>query len=285
VMNIKRDTDRRFLYASSAADTGSFQQNILGEFSFLKLSPDQKKIALVRNTRSMIVIKKDYIEPFDMTYSSGDIEIATAGEKYSAPLSGAADVSFVEDMPSWSPDGKKIIFVRYVPIKTVNTLNPITIYTIAYNDGKGGVPEPLMQNPPSEYCYFPQYSPDGAFVSFVSGYALKGYFARNSSSIWLYHLKTKTLKKMNLNAAGTMNSWHVWSADGQWIVFSSKRNKNNLTSLYCAKVDSDGTDYPAVEIAFDEKYKTNLPVLIPETGETDYLKKISGFAESIWQQQ
>lgn len=42
-----------------------------------------------------------------------------------------------------------------------------------------------------------------------------------------------------------MNSWHSWSPNGKWLVFSSKK-KGAYTQLYLTHVDENGNDSPPV---------------------------------------
>jgi hypothetical protein len=42
-----------------------------------------------------------------------------------------------------------------------------------------------------------------------------------------------------------MNSWHSWSPNSRWLVFSSKAN-GPYTQLWLAHVDENGEDAPAV---------------------------------------
>jgi hypothetical protein len=42
-----------------------------------------------------------------------------------------------------------------------------------------------------------------------------------------------------------MNSWHSWSPNGRWLVFSSKNN-GKYTQLYLTHIDENGMDSPPV---------------------------------------
>ncbi len=282
VLNAKRGKDRRFIRVTTVNDNPIFKEQRFGEFSFVSISPDESKILLVVRNKSIIETKSNIIEPFDMTYTSGDIAIYDIDSGKLNLLPGASKPNIVEDMPSWSPDGKTIVFSRYKPYQKTNNLKPVSIWLIPYNDGKGGKPKPLFKKAPSDYCYFPRFSPDGKFISFVVSDAKKGYFARNTSTIWLYNIEDKTVKEMELNQKGTMNSWHSWSTDGKWLIFSSKRGNNNLTGLFIARVYDDGKSAPAVKIVSPDKYKVNLPFVLPEEENIKSGENISNFIEFIY---
>ena len=260
--NSRLGTDRRLFAATIAGGGLDSAQAKIGEFSFVSLSPDGKTIAAAIRTRSAIEVKKSNIEPFDMSYSAGDIALIDAGSLAFQLLEGACEPRVVEDMPSWSPDGASLVFVRYAPAAAPSALNPMSICTIEIAVGRGGEPKPLLSDPPSKYCYFPRYSPDGKWISFVAADASRSYFARRSSDIWLYERSTGRLRMLESNLEGAMDSWHSWSSDGKWLVFSSNRDPSGLTALYLTRIEADGKAHPPVKIASDPLWKVNLPMTV-----------------------
>jgi tetratricopeptide (TPR) repeat protein len=50
---------------------------------------------------------------------------------------------------------------------------------------------------------------------------------------------------MRCNFSDKMNSWHSWSPNGKWLVFSSKVG-GPFTQLWLTHIDSEGNDTPAV---------------------------------------
>jgi len=58
-----------------------------------------------------------------------------------------------------------------------------------------------------------------------------------------------------------MNSWHSWSPNGRWLVFSSKA-RSPYTQMYLTHIDADGNDSPAILI--DNATAANRAVNIPE---------------------
>jgi tetratricopeptide (TPR) repeat protein len=61
-----------------------------------------------------------------------------------------------------------------------------------------------------------------------------------------------------------MNSWHSWSPNSKWLVFSSK-NKGPYTQLYLTHIDETGNDSPPVfieNLTFSSK-AANIPEFVP----------------------
>ena len=282
--NARVDTDRRLVTAvagSGGADPLPSQAKP-GEFSFLAYSPDGKTLALVTRTVSAIRLNTDAIEPFDMIYTSGDISLFDLASGRASVLPGASSDEFVEDMPSWSPDGRSLVFVRYSPVPLGKEQTSMSLYTIDVNDGRGGIPRPLLASPPSDFCYFPHWSPDGKWISFVTGDARDGFFARQSSNIWLYSTADGRLVKAAFDLPDGMESWHGWSGDSKWLVFSSKRDGSSMTALYISRIRDDGKAAQPFKLGDDVEYKCNLPSFAPPGAEgaaatlSGYLRKAFG---------
>lgn len=279
-LNARRGRDRRLITSSAGDDRRPFSAQRLGEFSFMSISPDAKTLALVARTQSIIKLRSTFIEPFDMVYTAGDICLLEAGATDLRVLPGASDPDFVEDSPSWSADGDTLVFSRYRPSPGAVRLNPVGLYTIAVNSGRGGIAKRLLERPPSEYCFFPNFSPDGKWISFVSADASGSYFARRSSDIWLFSTVTGKAHRLECNVPDAMDSWHAWSSDSKWLVFSSNRDADGLTSLYLSRIESDGKAMPPVRITLDSKMKANLPVMIPPTDRKQI--DVSGFLKQVF---
>ena len=58
-----------------------------------------------------------------------------------------------------------------------------------------------------------------------------------------------------------MNSWHSFSPNGRWLVFSSK-SRSPYTQMFLTHLDEDGNDSPAILI--DNSTAANRAVNIPE---------------------
>ncbi len=195
----------------------------------------------------------------------------TTGERH--PLPGADDPRFVQADGVWSPDGKYIVFARaearepYPPGKEMagNANDPrelqikYDLYRVPFNGGRGGVAEPLAgasQNGMSNS--FPKVSPDGKWIVFVQ--CRNGQLMRPDSELYIVPAAGGTARRLNANAA-PMNSWHSWSPNSRWLVFSSKR-AGPYTRMYLTHIDEQGNDSPAILV--DDATAANRAVNIPE---------------------
>jgi len=194
-------------------------------------------------------------------------------------LPGADDPKYVQSNPVWSPDGKEILFAREEAydlrftkrqgraLLTRDECREFTkdgkpfkydIYRIPFNEGKGGKAEPLKgASGDGKSNFFPKYSPDGKWIVFCKA---ENYMLLQPDSR-LYIIPAEggepRLLKANLNQ---MNSWHSWSPNSRWLVFSSKEH-GAYTQLWLTHIDENGESTPPVvlENFTEEDRAANIP--------------------------
>jgi len=179
-------------------------------------------------------------------------------------LPGADDPKLVQSNPTWSPDGKYIVFAATQAYQLKRAggdrsvlLSPeecseflkdgkpfkFDLYRIPFNDGQGGKAEPIagasfngMSN------YFAKFSPDGKWIVFCKA---KNYMLLQPDSE-MYIIPAEGGEPRRLRANTTrMNSWHSFSPNGKWLVFSGKPD-SAYTQLFLTHIDEQGESTPPV---------------------------------------
>jgi tetratricopeptide (TPR) repeat protein len=203
------------------------------------------------------------------------------------PLAGADDPQFVQMGAVWSPDGRYLVFARAqatdpnppgVPLaKFAGDPSELQIrydlYRVPFRDGEGGSPEPVTgasRNGMSNT--FPKVSPDGQWIVFVQ--CRNGELMRPDSQLYIVPAAGGPARRMRCNTP-LMNSWHSFSPNGRWLVFSSKA-RSPYTQMYLTHIDADGNDSPPILI--DNSTAANRAVNIPEfvNVSPDGLRQIGG---------
>ena len=160
-----------------------------------------------------------------------------------------------ENFPSWSPDGKSLYFLtapeafedfesRYYGMYS---LCRISYDKISNTWGEVDTVFDAMKEAKS--ITFPRVSPDGKYLLFcLIDY---GYFSINhmESDLYLMDLETREYYKPDINSS-VNDSYHAWSQNGRWMVFSSKR----LNHLYSVPHFS----------YFDTKGNFHKPFILPQ---------------------
>lgn len=189
------------------------------------------------------------------------------------PLPGADDPNFVQTDGIWSQDGKYIVFARAEAKpprekgqgSAIRANDPnetqiqYDLYRIPFNGGKGGTPERIegaSQNGMSNT--FPRITPDGRWIVYVACH--NGQLMRPDSQLYIVPFAGGVARRMRANQK-LMNSWHSFSPNGRWMVFSSKA-RSYFTQMYLTHIDADGNDSPAILI--DNATAANRAVNLPE---------------------
>ncbi len=238
-----------------------------GELTFgllSRVSPTGRYVISTVKDRSVFVAMPDLMISQLFFPIKGILVVYDRETHTFAPLPGADDPQYVQTNAVWSHDGKYIVFARTkayhsqrleqqnsalvdekdVPEFTVEK-QPFRydLYRIPFNDGKGGTPEPLrgasgdgMSN------YFPKFSPDGKWIVFCKA---KSYMLlQPDSDLYIIPAEGGSARRLRYNTA-RMNSWHSWSSNSRWLVFSSKVN-GPYTQLFLSHIDENGNDTPPV---------------------------------------
>jgi len=196
-------------------------------------------------------------------------------------LPGADDPKYVHCDGVWSPDGETIVFARgeakdaYIkgkeraayPNDPAETPMRYDLYRMPFDGGRGGEAVPIegaSNNGMSNT--FAKVSPDGKYIVFVK--CKNGQLMRPDGRLWIVPMEGGQAREMECNTA-LMNSWHSFSPNGRWMVFSSKVN-TPYTQMLLTHLDEEGRSSPPILIpnATAANRAVNIPefVIIPYEG-------------------
>ena len=233
-----------------------------------QISPDGRYVVSTVKDKSVFVPKPDLAFSQLFFPIKGILCVYDRQTGTFAALPGADDPAYVQSNPTWSPDGKFLVFARSKAYRLKANqdarkilLSPedcaefleggrtflFDLYRVPFNGGQGGVAEPIAgasHNGMSNY--FARYSPDGKWIVFCR--ARSYMLLQPDSELYIIPAEGGTARRLECNT-GRMNSWHSFSPNGKWLVFSSKAN-SDYTQLFLTHIDESGTSSPAIELAF-----------------------------------
>ncbi len=249
---------------------------------FGRMSPTGDYVVATVNELSLALLTNDYrfSQVFFPTY--GILAHYSVAEKKFRPLPGADDYDYVQANPDWSPDEQHIVFARALTKNQVHdditdvspkkkdediyALNKryniqFDLYRIPFNNGLGGTPVPLVGASSNNMSnYFPRHSPDGKWIVFTQ--SKTGIMLQPDSQLYIVPAIGGTARRMQCNRE-LFNSWHSWSPNSRWLLFSSKVN-TPFTEIFLTYVDEKGNDHPPVLLSrfSDPDYAANVPEFV-----------------------
>lgn len=160
----------------------------------------------------------------------------------------------LETFPAWSADGKSLYYSSAsVPQMTKEEMAKyrMTNYKdIKYNILKRDFDEKTSTFGPVDTVYnaakeglsatFARESPDGRFLLFTVGEYGTFHNFHHDADLYILDRQTGMVSPLaDVNSDDT-ESYHNWSSNGRWIIFSSRRENGSFTRLYLAHFDKNG---------------------------------------------
>lgn len=176
----------------------------------------------------------------------------------------------METFPCWSPDGKMLYFCSAATpfIKQINDSLPkqkadsisamwyvgnwdslfydIKRMTFDENTRTFGEPEMVVNASAQHHSLsVPRISPDGRYLLYTQGDYGQFHIWHKSSDLWVKDLQNDTCYALKEANSDDVDSYHTWSSNGRWIVFSSRRMDGSYTRPHIAYFDKQGHAHKA----------------------------------------
>ena len=160
----------------------------------------------------------------------------------------------LEIFPFWAPDGKTLYFcsAHFEYENDTVDLSEITmrakevkynIYRMAFDPAaKTFGPRELVFDAAAEgkSATLPRISPDGRWLLFTLGEWGCFHIWHRDADLWMIDLQNGEAKPMDALNSENTESYHSWSSNGRWVVFSSRRNDGVFTRPFIAHGDAQG---------------------------------------------
>lgn len=165
------------------------------------------------------------------------------------------DTTELEVFPAWAPDGKTLYYCSAHFEWKDSTLSKIDeiinrSQEIKYNIYRKRFDPETMTFGPRELVFaadslnksatLPRVSPDGRYLMFALAEYGVFHIWHHDADLWLLDLQTGDVRAAKEINSPDTESYHSWSSNGKWVVFSSRRDDGTYTRPFFAHIDKDG---------------------------------------------
>lgn len=255
--------------------------------------PNKNLIAFGTSSAYPFVHSKDIVRRTEVFDSLGDIIIYDIDRNVIFTDNRMSSDTTEETFPYWSADGKWLYFCQS-PNPTRDSIEndvefskkiKYNLVRIAFNEQTntfGKIDTIVDFKVTEQTASFPRLTPDGRFLVFCLSdhgtfpirhpesdlYIVDMTSSLSKDSLWTPASRNFLMKKMEHINSPFTESFHDFSSNGKWLMFSSKREDNLYSRPYFTYVDSMGTSSrpfllpqkdPAFYLTFLKSY--NVPVL------------------------
>ncbi len=178
-----------------------------------------------------------------------------------SPLTRSED-SF-ETFPTFSPDGRSLYFCSakaVSPMPQEYSKVKYSLCRIDFNpdDASFGNKVDTLYNGAGngKSVSFPRISPDGRFLVFTLQEYGNFSIWHKDADLWAMDLSTGEIHPLDAANSEDVDSYHSWSGNSRWLVFSSRRIDGLYTRPFICHIDGDG--------------QASKPFLLPQKNPLDY---------------
>ena len=189
-------------------------------------------------------VDKNRVEVYDeasdvIVYDSERHEVLTTDALFSKQQ--------FETFPTFSADGKTLYYcsakAKEMPANFKEIKYSLCAISFDPTNRKFGnkVDTLFSSSEENKSVSFPRVSPDGKYLMFtVSEY---GNFSiwHKDADLYIYNLQQGTYHSLENVNSSDVESYHSWSSNSRWFVFSSRRIDGLYTRPYFAHITEDGT--------------------------------------------
>ena len=227
--------------------------------------PTGKYIAYsTNNTRQGFHVQPDkIIEVFDL---DSDLQVYDVENNQIITAPQIKQKGVWESFPAFSPDGRTLYFTaaREVQIPGELPQSQYNLLKVSF-DPETGTIGPDVETvvdavSMGKSLTFPKPSFDGRYLMYtLCDYGTFSIW-HHESDLWLLDLKTGETRPMDEVNSPDTDSYHNWSSNSRWFVFSSRRDDGAYTRPYIAHFDENGV--------------AGKPFMLPQRDPVNYYRKL-----------
>ena len=204
--------------------------------------PSGKFVAFSTNDTYQILHPTHRVEVYDMSSNIVVYDIENHEILLNTKLFGTD--SF-ETFPTFSPDGKQLYYCSAEPVTMPDSIHQLkySLCSISFDaETRTFGQTDTLYNAAKENgsISFPRISPDGKYLMYThSGYATFPIW-HDDADLYMLDLQTKKKKILSLANSDKTESYHSWSSNSRWVIFSSRRIDGLHTRPYITYINHEG---------------------------------------------
>lgn len=193
-------------------------------------------------SQSFMTGSEKFIEVFDKAADACVMDVRR-GELILSPLLQTADM---EVTPTFSADGKTIYYCTAKPRRLPAEADKLRydLCAVGFDAANGRIGDKadtiMKASAMGKSVSWPRPSYDGRFVMYcLTDY---GYFPvdHKEADLWIMNLADGSTRPATAANSADTESFHNWSSNSRWVVFSSRREDGQTSLAYIAHVDTLG---------------------------------------------
>lgn len=246
--------------------------SILGPAVYPTWHPTMNRIVFSSNMtgQSFHMTDKEKVEVID---SESDLIYYNADKKEICNI--LKTKTDLETFPCWNPQGNKLYYcVAHLP--QLDSIASNEVYSFFLNNYRQirydimsldfNSKTETFSNPQvivncsaqDKSASVPRISPDGKYLLYTKGDYGQFHIWHKSADLWVKNLATGENYPLTAANSPDVDSYHTWSSNGRWIVFSSRREDANFTRLYIAYFDKNGQAHKAFMVPQKSPFENTL---------------------------
>lgn len=246
ILHLRESYGGTILYSGGKLEKlNTMTENMFASAAFPYWHPSGKYIVFSVNRVNQIfhAIGPHRATALDM---KSDIVLYDIGKREMIIPPGLSREDKFETFPCFSPDGKKLYYCSADSLGMPSGYDSIrySLCSVSFDERTGEfsfeTDTLISSSATGKSISIPRVSPDGKYLMFnVTDFgAFPSY--NPEADIWLMDLDNRKYKPLDSLNSKEVDSYHSWSSNSRWTVFTSRRIDGLFSNLYITYIDENG---------------------------------------------